>query len=53
MTMNDLTEKEKKVIEIMRADKPYADFHIEKRPSKEDKKKSELVRIIITESILI
>ena len=53
MTINDLTEKEKKVIEILRSREPYVNFRIEKRPLKENKNKGELTRIIIEESVLI
>jgi hypothetical protein len=51
--MNNLTDKEKKVIEILRKNKPYVDFRIEKRPKKDKKEEGELSRIIIEESVLL
>lgn len=51
--MIELTEKEQRVIELLRSYEPYVNFHIEKRPSKEDKSKGELTRITIEESILL
>lgn len=51
--MMDLTDKEKKIIEILRSDKPYIDLRIEKRPTRENPKKSEPARIIIEESVLL
>ncbi len=51
--IKDLSEKEKRVIEILRSHEPYVDFHIEKRPKKENKEEGEIVRIRIEESILI